>query len=160
MRRRFAVENPNKIVRILLPMAASLLLMGQSAVDYTYDNLGRLQTATFQGGKRITYAYDNAGNRTTQAVTTIPNPTCPNVSWTQNFNSTFNYTVTCTTSSPHPVITAVTQPCNAGSPELSFSGMTLTFTNTSSCGNNTQRFTYTVSDYGLTVTANGTVNLH
>lgn len=34
------------------------------AVDYTYDALGRVTSATYADGDVITYAYDPAGNRT------------------------------------------------------------------------------------------------
>lgn len=36
-------------------------------VSYTYDELGRLKTATYGNGQIITYTYDAAGNRTALA---------------------------------------------------------------------------------------------
>lgn len=47
----------------------SALLVARTAsaetVSYTYDELGRVKTATYGNGQVITYAYDAAGNRTT-----------------------------------------------------------------------------------------------
>lgn len=41
----------------------------QANVQFTYDDLGRLKTATYSNGTTIAYGYDPAGNRT-QVVTT------------------------------------------------------------------------------------------
>jgi YD repeat-containing protein len=37
-------------------------------VDYTYDDLGRLKTVTYEDGTSVVYNYDPVGNRTTQTV--------------------------------------------------------------------------------------------
>ena len=47
---------------VLLTISAGSALAG--SVAYTYDNLGRLKTATYSNGVVITYSYDAAGNRT------------------------------------------------------------------------------------------------
>ncbi|PHR54833.1 MAG: hypothetical protein COA47_14810 [Robiginitomaculum sp.] len=39
-----------------------------STVNYTYDELGRLKTVDYGGGKLVTYDYDAAGNRTLHKV--------------------------------------------------------------------------------------------
>lgn len=46
---------------------ATFLVLAQSAfaaTTYTYDELGRLATVTYDNGQRVTYSYDDAGNRT------------------------------------------------------------------------------------------------
>ena len=45
-------------------LALSTGLAWAGSVTYTYDNLGRLKTATYSNGVVITYSYDAAGNRT------------------------------------------------------------------------------------------------
>jgi YD repeat-containing protein len=54
---------------------AGLALLGiltafaaEAGTTYTYDDLGRLSTVTYDNGRKITYTYDPAGNRT-QVVT-------------------------------------------------------------------------------------------
>ena len=37
-------------------------------INYTYDNLGRVVSASYPNGQSIVYAYDQAGNRTAQAI--------------------------------------------------------------------------------------------
>lgn len=39
-----------------------------SAVNYTYDNLGRLVEATYSNGNKILYQYDASGNRKVVAI--------------------------------------------------------------------------------------------
>ena len=58
--------------RLALRLASAVLALCSTAaysgnVAYTYDNLGRLKTATYTNGvvvTVITYKYDAAGNRT------------------------------------------------------------------------------------------------
>jgi YD repeat-containing protein len=66
-------------MRALLAGAIGLLALWSAysfaATTYTYDNLGRVKTATYDNGKQITYSYDDAGNRSqvvTQAGTNRP----------------------------------------------------------------------------------------
>ncbi|WP_217999680.1 RHS repeat domain-containing protein [Thauera butanivorans] len=42
------------------------------SVSYTYDQLGRVKTATYSNGVVITYTYDAAGNRVSQVTTGVP----------------------------------------------------------------------------------------
>jgi YD repeat-containing protein len=54
-------------------IVSTLLLAGPAlatpaTTTYTYDDLGRVATVTYQNGMVITYNYDPAGNRT-QVVT-------------------------------------------------------------------------------------------
>lgn len=56
--RRFAA----KLAAALLTLGAANAIGGN--VAYTYDNLGRLKTATYSNGVVVTYSYDAAGNRT------------------------------------------------------------------------------------------------
>jgi len=46
--------------------------LSAAATTYTYDDLGRLKTVTYDNGKQIVYTYDPAGNRT--QVVTQPTP--------------------------------------------------------------------------------------
>lgn len=39
------------------------------SATYTYDNLGRLKTITFQNGTVVTFNYDAMGNRTSVVTT-------------------------------------------------------------------------------------------
>ncbi len=67
--------------KILMTTALSIAWMvtaSASTVNYTYDELGRLKTVDYGGGKLVTYDYDAAGNRTLHKVegpglTTAPN---------------------------------------------------------------------------------------
>jgi len=58
------------IRRILLCVGLSALAVTQvsAATIYTYDDLGRLSTACYDNGLKITYTYDPAGNRTQVAT--------------------------------------------------------------------------------------------
>lgn len=66
--------------QLLLHSVSTLLVgtLGASAraqsLQYTYDELGRLKTATYPNGMVVTYAYDAAGNRT-QVASAFPAPT-------------------------------------------------------------------------------------
>lgn len=60
--------------RLALRLASAVLALCSTAafsgnVVYTYDNLGRLKTATYSNGVVITYNYDAAGNRTSVVTT-------------------------------------------------------------------------------------------
>ena len=60
--------------RLALRLASAVLALCSTAafsgnVAYTYDNLGRLKTATYSNGVVITYNYDAAGNRTSVVTT-------------------------------------------------------------------------------------------
>jgi hypothetical protein len=60
------------LIAMLAPAAAFAATDG---VSYTYDQLGRVKTATYQNGTTtITYSYDSAGNRT--SVVTGCSGTC------------------------------------------------------------------------------------
>jgi len=55
-------------------LAAAMLIISLPAqsvpsVTYTYDQSGRLKTATYKNGTTIIYSYDKAGNRTAVVVT-------------------------------------------------------------------------------------------
>jgi hypothetical protein len=68
-------------------------------ISYTYDELGRIKTATYSNGSTITYSYDAAGNRTvleqtapnSVQATLVANPTAiaqgqpTTLTWTTNF---------------------------------------------------------------------------
>jgi YD repeat-containing protein len=58
----------------LMGFMALLALAGPAgAVTYTYDQLGRVTSADYGGGKTVTYVYDPAGNRTASTAG-IPYP--------------------------------------------------------------------------------------
>ena len=40
-------------------------------IDYTYDALDRLKTATYSSGKSYAFIYDKVGNRTSQTVNSV-----------------------------------------------------------------------------------------
>ncbi len=58
---------------ILVCFYASPQALASTTVQYAYDSLNRLATATYDDGTVITYAYDADGNRLTQAVTGVTN---------------------------------------------------------------------------------------
>jgi len=67
--------------RQLLLHSVSTLLVGSfgtsasaQSLQYTYDELGRVKTATYPNGMVVTYAYDASGNRT-QVASAFPLPT-------------------------------------------------------------------------------------
>jgi YD repeat-containing protein len=70
-----------KLFAFRAALAATLLLGAQAqaaeTINYTYDALGRVKTATHVGGDNdqmvITYEYDKAGNRTKYAVANSKN---------------------------------------------------------------------------------------
>lgn len=51
--------------------------LAHAATTYTYDDLGRLSTATYDNGRMITYTYDAAGNRTQVVVLNGSQATSP-----------------------------------------------------------------------------------
>jgi RHS Repeat len=48
------------------------LAVAHAGVTYTYDDLGRLNTAAYDNSKTITYTYDPSGNRTQVATANTP----------------------------------------------------------------------------------------
>jgi len=50
---------------------ASPALATSATTTYTYDDLGRIATVTYQNGMVVTYTYDPAGNRSS-VVTASP----------------------------------------------------------------------------------------
>src|SRR5262245_41170946 len=62
--------------RIATLAALTVLALSSSAhatVAYTYDDLGRVTSITYDDGIRITYTYDAAGNRTQHVIGIVPN---------------------------------------------------------------------------------------
>ena len=57
-----------RILIISLVAATCVVTASASTVNYTYDDLGRLKTVDYGGGKIVTYDYDAAGNRTLHKV--------------------------------------------------------------------------------------------
>lgn len=59
-------------VRQLFVVAFAVYCLMSAAVadqvDYTYDDLGRLKTVTYEDGTSVVYDYDPVGNRTTQTI--------------------------------------------------------------------------------------------
>lgn len=60
-----------------------------SASTYTYDNLGRLKTVTFENGQQIFYSYDAGGNRLSKKVTGT-DAIAPTVNSTDPANNAIN----------------------------------------------------------------------
>lgn len=62
----------------LLAMFACFSISSQalasSTVQYTYDSLNRITSATYDDGAVIEYAYDSDGNRLTQAINGVAPP--------------------------------------------------------------------------------------
>jgi len=54
---------------ILLMLALATTAVRADSVTYTYDDAGRLTSATYANGTVITYTYDAAGNLTARTVT-------------------------------------------------------------------------------------------
>lgn len=52
----------------ILMVALTALLPLSAAVNYAYDDAGRLVTITYDGGSTISYAYDKAGNVLSRSV--------------------------------------------------------------------------------------------
>lgn len=65
---------PSTLRTLLAGVVVASLAFPVSAgsVNYTYDTLGRLQTATYNNGAVITYSYDAAGNRSSQVTIGAP----------------------------------------------------------------------------------------
>ena len=64
-----------QIIVFLVNLMVPLLANGSTAsVTYTYDQLGRINTALYDSGICIAYAYDSSGNRTVQTITTSGSP--------------------------------------------------------------------------------------
>jgi YD repeat-containing protein len=72
--------NPRAAYALLFVSACVLVLFGNQSlaaedVIYEYDALGRLSTATYGNGEKISYVYDAAGNRTQLVQAGPPPPT-------------------------------------------------------------------------------------
>jgi YD repeat-containing protein len=63
---------PIYLMTIILPFFITSLAFGSAAVQYDYDELNRLTTASYEDGTVIEYSYDEAGNRLTEIMTTAP----------------------------------------------------------------------------------------
>ena len=70
----------NNVIKILiiiisvywyLLVSAHVLAQGDNAT-YTYDNLNRITSITFQNGTTINYTYDEMGNRTQVVIVCSP----------------------------------------------------------------------------------------
>jgi YD repeat-containing protein len=69
-----------KNMRRTLILTGGLWLAGAlfaDAVTYTYDDAGRLSSATYPNGAAITYTYDAAGNLTARTVTGAAGSSAP-----------------------------------------------------------------------------------
>lgn len=67
LRRTHIILSAGAFVGAIGAIAAALAANG--SVSYTYDPLGRLNTASYDTGVCIAYTYDANGNRLTQTVT-------------------------------------------------------------------------------------------
>jgi YD repeat-containing protein len=127
----------------------------RAGTTYTYDQLGRVATATYDSGLQIVYSYDQAGNRTqvvTQTGTNRP-PQANNdwVSLAENTPLTFDPRVNDTDPDGDALtITAVGIPVHGTATKTSTS---VTYTPTTAYSG-TDSFGYTISDsHGSTASA-------
>ncbi|MGQ0532183.1 MAG: RHS repeat domain-containing protein, partial [Caulobacteraceae bacterium] len=69
---------PRRLVFLSCMLTSVIAALGDDAagetVTYTYDELGRVKTATYSNGQTITYTYDAAGNRTVLQQTAVGAP--------------------------------------------------------------------------------------
>lgn len=154
----------------LLPLVAANREAHAETVTYTYDELGRLKTASYGNGQTITYTYDPAGNRIT-LVQTAPSPAPTSTlsalpgTITQGASSSLSWTSTnATSASINNGVGAVT-PVAGGSVSVSpMTTTTYTLTASGPGGQSTSQATVTVnpgSGFNQTIQIAGTgpVNL-
>jgi hypothetical protein len=63
------------VVALSVALGVVAALAANGSVTYTYDALGRLNTANYDTGVCVSYAYDANGNRTSQSVQASGNGT-------------------------------------------------------------------------------------
>jgi YD repeat-containing protein len=139
-----------------------------AATQYTYDQLGRIQSATYDNGQQVFYSYDAAGNRTsvtTQAGNNLGPVANPDQETAyQNSFVTFDPTANDTSPQGFPLsVTAVGGASHLAPSHGSVSntGNSVTYTPTPNSGyTGPDTFTYTVSDnHGRSVYAYVFVNV-
>jgi YD repeat-containing protein len=150
-------------IRLFSAAGAGALLLSASSVAagniaYTYDELGRVTSATYSTGEVVNYSYDPAGNRTLlSANASNQPPTAVNDSITtpQNTAKTFDPRTNDTDPESDPL--SITAKTNGSKGVVTIGGTTsLTYTpNTGQTGSDS--FTYTISDGQSTST--GTVSV-
>lgn len=151
-----------------LATAISLSPLANAAVSYTYDDLGRVTSITYDDGKRVTYTYDPVGNRTQHAVEQTVNspPTAVNDQIAVDIafgTSTIGYLLANDTDPNGDLLTiqSVTTP-SLGTATIGGGGTYVTYAYTGSPAlvPTTDVFNYTISDgHGGTHSATATVNI-
>lgn len=68
----------------LAVFALGMATVAASTPSFTYDDAGRLLTADYGGGRRITYSYDNNGNLLGRIVNLDPPPIPPTMTAQKN----------------------------------------------------------------------------
>lgn len=140
--------------------------LAHATMIYTYDDLGRVASITYDDGKRVTYSYDAAGNRTQHVVAQLTNslPIAVNDSAGIDLWSGTSTVVYPLANDSDPdfdilVISSVTVPA-LGSATIGGGGTWITYTYTASPAlvPTTDSFNYTVSD-GRGGTASATVSI-
>jgi len=144
---------------LLLTQAAS----AQQAITYTYDQLGRVSTATYAGGKQVIYRYDAAGNRTQQVVsaTTVNRaPVAVDDAKTATEGGSASFDPRTNDSDPdgNPLTIANVSNGEFGTAIVTGGGTGLTYTPTNGRSAN-DAINYTISDGNLTASATIAITL-
>lgn len=130
-------------------LACTLTASAQQAVQYRYDDLGRIVSVTYANGSQMTYQYDAAGNRTQHAVTAGGNraPAAVDDTKTTSINTPLTFDPRTNDGDPDGNAITVTAKSDGAKGSVSVGGGGTSLTYTPQAGQTgADTFTYVISD--------------
>jgi YD repeat-containing protein len=134
-------------------------------VSYTYDELGRIISATYPDGKKISYYYDATGNRTQQVVSANTAPVAGDDFGEIHPDQSTQVIIGVTSNDSDPgdtfSITSFTNGAEGTVTQLSGGALRYTYTGHPFGWDTYDSFTYTITDsFGLPTTATVNVTIY
>lgn len=148
------------ILALAVFLTSTPLTVYAGSTTYTYDDVGRLATATYPNGTVITYSYDLANNRTQKVVAgpdQAPNAVNDSITTAAGVANTFDPRTNDTDPDGDPL--TITGKTNGAHGTVTYTSTSVTYTPAAGYSGS-DSFTYTISDgRGGTDTATVTVTV-